>query len=231
LDVDPEQPIFGLQARGLDGVEEPMDSITDIARHYVSEILEHNPEGPYAIAGYSIGGFIAVEMARHLELMNKQVKMLAIFDTDAEDTVSTAKWYILLPKKIKRYMPKFLGGTKSLTGQVIALTQRKIVNLKNKFGPIGKSESKEFYKLLDKIQAKYVGILSRHKLQPYNGEIYLFKAETYDHYNDDAEYLGWKKYALKGVNRYLVAGNHLSMLLTPSVITFAAVLQNVLDNC
>ena len=76
LYVDKDQPLFGLQARGLDGIEEPLDSIPEIARRYLMEVLEHNPTGPYAIAGYSIGGIIAAEMVHQLKAMNKEVKML-----------------------------------------------------------------------------------------------------------------------------------------------------------
>jgi thioesterase domain-containing protein/acyl carrier protein len=229
LYVDPEQPIFGLQAKGLDGVEEPMDSITDIARHYVSEILEHNPEGPYAIAGYSIGGFIAVEMARHLELMNKKVKMLAIFDTNAEDT-QPKKWHVILPKKIKRYMPKFLGGTKSLTRHLADIADQKLTAVVDKLGLSRKPESKEFYRLLNKIQEKHEYALNNYRLTPFNGFVYLFRANTCIHYTDDTKYLGWKKYALKGVKEFEISGEHSSMLLPPNVTEFAEFLQNVLDN-
>jgi amino acid adenylation domain-containing protein len=231
LHMDKEQPIYGLQAKGLDGVETPLDSITDIAKHYVSEIIEHNPFGPYAIAGYSIGGFIAVEMARQLELMNKEIKMLAIFDTDAEYTESMKKWYVILPKKMKRYLPGLLGGSRSLSKQLIAIADQKRIALSNKLGISKKPESKAFYILLDKIKVKHNYALNNYKLIPYNGAVHLFKAKICVHYNDDIEYLGWRKFALNGVNQYLVPGDHLTMLMPPNVKEFSAVLQNALNNC
>ncbi|HAL82003.1 MAG TPA: hypothetical protein DCO83_07035 [Mucilaginibacter sp.] len=39
--------------------------------------MEQNPDGPYALSGYSFGGIIAFEMARQLEALGKEVKMLA----------------------------------------------------------------------------------------------------------------------------------------------------------
>ena len=71
-----EQPIFALQAKGLNGEDEPIDRMEDIAAHYVSELLEHNSNGPYAIAGYSFGGLIAFEMAKQLKARGKEVAML-----------------------------------------------------------------------------------------------------------------------------------------------------------
>jgi thioesterase domain-containing protein/acyl carrier protein len=231
LHMDSEQPIYGLQAKGLDGVETPLDSITDIAKHYVSEIIEHNPLGPYAIAGYSIGGFIAIEMARQLELMNKEIKMLAIFDTDAEYTESMKKWYVILPKKMKRYLPELLGGSRSLSKQLVAIADQKRIALSNKLGISKKPESKEFYVLLDKIKVKHHYALNNYKLTPFNSPVHLFKAKICVHYNDDIEYLGWRKFALNGVNQYLVSGDHLTMLMPPNVTEFAAVLQTALNNC
>ncbi|MDB5136023.1 MAG: amino acid adenylation protein [Mucilaginibacter sp.] len=231
LHLHPEQPVYGLQAKGLDGEEDPMDSITDIAKFYVSELLEHNPSGPYAIGGYSIGGFIAVEMARQLEKMGKKVKMLAIFDTDADNAAATKKWHEILYKKIKRYMPKFLGGTQSLSRQLYIVAQRQVAGFTDKLGVTKKAKSKDYYQLLDNIQAKHDYALVNYKLTPFNTPVYLFNAKTYVHYNDDAEYYGWKKFALNITDRCLVPGNHLTMLQPPNVEEFASILQKALDNC
>ena len=64
MNMDDEQPVYGLQARGLNGIDEPLDVMEDIAANYISEIIAQNPTGPYALAGYSLGGTIAYEMAR-----------------------------------------------------------------------------------------------------------------------------------------------------------------------
>ncbi|WP_170309707.1 thioesterase domain-containing protein [Mucilaginibacter xinganensis] len=43
MNMSPEQPVFGLQAKGLDGVEEPLTSIEEIAEHYINSILQQKP--------------------------------------------------------------------------------------------------------------------------------------------------------------------------------------------
>jgi amino acid adenylation domain-containing protein len=110
--VDPDQPVFGLQGIGLDGEEISVDSIQSIAAYYVDEVIKHHPQGPYAIGGYSIGGFIAVEMARRLEAMGKRVKTLAIFDTDADNAREREPWHIIMPKVQSVICPS-LWGVKS----------------------------------------------------------------------------------------------------------------------
>ncbi len=47
-----KRPVYGLMARGLDGVEEPFNRIEDMAEAYLSEIREFQPAGPYHLAGY-----------------------------------------------------------------------------------------------------------------------------------------------------------------------------------
>jgi amino acid adenylation domain-containing protein len=158
LHVDAGQPVFGLQAKGLDGSEDPLDDMKEIARSYIKEIIEHNPTGPYAIAGYSFGGYVAVEMRNQLELMGKKVKMLAIFDTNAVDSDYYEKWHGRLFKKVRRQFPKFLWILKSLiTRPRITLNyQGKLVmklfkSAAKKFIKSNKVESNDFYSRMDKI--------------------------------------------------------------------------------
>ncbi|PTT01916.1 hypothetical protein DBR11_06210 [Pedobacter sp. HMWF019] len=112
--VDAEQPVYALQPKDLDKIDKNIETIADIARNYIIEISEHNPDGPYAIAGYSFGGYIAIEMEKQLRLAGKEVKLLGIFDTNAENIFYNKSWTVKLPKKIIRQFPKFYWELKSL---------------------------------------------------------------------------------------------------------------------
>jgi thioesterase domain-containing protein len=68
-------------------------------------------------------------------------------------------------------------------------------------------------------------------MQPYDGIIDLFKANDRLYFVDDIKYLGWKKYALKGVRVHDVPGDHQYMLLPPNDKEFARTLQRALDAC
>ena len=229
--VDPQQPLFGLQGVGMDGEAISIDTIQEIAAHYVGEVIKHNPSGPYAVGGYSIGGFIAVEMVRQLEAMNKEVKMLAIFDTDADNAREREPWYKIQPKVFKRYLPEFLGGSKSMMEQIAAKFRDKTNALKDKAGLAPKAESAEYFAMLDAVIVRYFEALKNYKLEPVTHKIYLFKADFNDHYNDDEIYLGWKKYSSKEVKRYLVPGNHLTMMMPPNVPELGKAVQDALNNC
>jgi len=227
--LDKDQPVFGLQGIGLDGEPATIDSIHGIATAYVEELVKHNPNGPYMLGGYSIGGFIAVEMARQLESMGKEVKMLAIFDTDADNCRETEPWYIIMPKVARRYMPGFLGGKKSLFKQIAYKMNEKRQTVNERLGLNEKTESDDYYKLLDSIVKQYFDALLKYKVTPVNFDIHLFKAGFNDHYNKDETYLGWQKYTSKEVKRYLVPGNHLTMMVQPNVSELAKAVQDALN--
>ncbi|GGF33113.1 non-ribosomal peptide synthetase [Echinicola rosea] len=81
--LDEQQPIYGLQSKGLNGIDKPNETVQEMAAHYLQEILEQNPDGPYILGGYSFGGYVAFEMARMLTDMGKQVSKVLMFDTQA----------------------------------------------------------------------------------------------------------------------------------------------------
>lgn len=230
--VDKDQPIFGLQAKGLDGIDEPLDNLPDIAKHYIQEIIQHNPSGPYLLAGYSFGGYVAVEIQKQMTALGKEVKMLIMFDTDAEKTEYKDQLY-LLPKKIKRRFTKAISFLKASFNQPIATFKDEFQNLSQSIVTKlnSKRESKKFYQQIKKIKDKHLIAFRNYRMEPFDAKVYLYKAKICVHYVDDAEFLGWKKYAKKGVELHEVPGDHRSMLLPPNVKEFASILQKSLDQC
>ena len=77
----PGQPLLGIQARGLDGRATPETSIATMADHYTALVRATQPVGPYRIAGPSMGGYIAIEIARRLERLGEHVEMLVLLDS------------------------------------------------------------------------------------------------------------------------------------------------------
>lgn len=75
--LDPEQPVLGVQPPGLDG-SEPMDSIEALARFQVEQIRRYRPKGPYLVGGHCSGGTIAFEVAQQLTAAGQEVALLAL---------------------------------------------------------------------------------------------------------------------------------------------------------
>jgi len=237
LHVDAEQPVYGLQAKGLNGTDEPLNSMEEIAAYHISQVLEHNPEGPYAIAGYSFGGYVGIEMARQLRLMGKKVKMLAMFDTNAE--VQDYEYGLLnkVSAKATRQLRKLLWVSTSLLKQPKTTMLYQLKYIRNKIKAISaplyqpaRTEPQNPLTEFDRISKQHDIAYRNYRMKPFDGTIDLFKAKTRIYFVDDFKFLGWKKYA-KGVRVHEVPGDHKTMLLRPNDKKFARALQNALDNC
>nr|WCR32674.1 calpinactam synthetase [Mortierella alpina] len=79
--LHPDQPLYGLQARGLDGKTSMAGSIEEMALDYIEQIRKVQPHGPYHLLGWCIGGNIAHCMASELERQGESVPLLAIMDS------------------------------------------------------------------------------------------------------------------------------------------------------
>jgi len=73
--------IFGLQPKGIEGFDSPCERIEDMAEFYLQAILRFQPRGPYFLAGYSLGGLVALEMARTLTTKGHSVGLLTLIDS------------------------------------------------------------------------------------------------------------------------------------------------------
>lgn len=76
-----EQPFYGLQAMGLDGEYEPHTRMEDMASCYIEALRVVQPEGPYFLGGWSMGGVVAFEMAQQLQKQGHQVALLVMIDS------------------------------------------------------------------------------------------------------------------------------------------------------
>jgi amino acid adenylation domain-containing protein len=79
--LGPDQPFYGLQSRGLDGIGRPMTRIEDIAAALVHEIRQVQAEGPYYLLGMCMGGVVAYEMAQQLRQAEQEIGLLGLVDT------------------------------------------------------------------------------------------------------------------------------------------------------
>ncbi|WP_425439069.1 amino acid adenylation domain-containing protein [Rhodococcus tukisamuensis] len=81
--LDRDRPVYGIQSPAAVGGEEPAGSIDELAARYLREIRRIQPEGPYHLVGWSLGGVIAHAMAVQLQEAGQQVGALALLDSYA----------------------------------------------------------------------------------------------------------------------------------------------------
>lgn len=76
----PTRPVYAIRTRGYNPNERLFKSIQETADTYAEHIRQTQPEGPYAIAGYSLGSTLAYEVGKVLEAQGQEVRFLASID-------------------------------------------------------------------------------------------------------------------------------------------------------
>jgi amino acid adenylation domain-containing protein len=90
-ELGPDQPFYGLQARGLEQRGLHDWTLTATAARYVKDIRRTQPRGPYLILGYSFGGVLAFKAAQILRDQGQDVALLCVVDTRLSDRMIGAK--------------------------------------------------------------------------------------------------------------------------------------------
>lgn len=95
--------VFGLQPKGIEGFDEPCQSIEEMADFYLQAIVRFQPRGPYFLAGYSLGGLVALEMARTLTEKGEKVGLLTMIDSYPDiDFLATGQRVRLFAQRTKQ---------------------------------------------------------------------------------------------------------------------------------
>ncbi|MFD1149660.1 beta-ketoacyl synthase N-terminal-like domain-containing protein [Saccharothrix hoggarensis] len=76
-----DRPFYGIQARGFLTEQEPVEGIPAMAEHYLDIIRSVQPEGPYDIGGFCLGGIVSYEMTRLLQSRGEVVRSLVMVDS------------------------------------------------------------------------------------------------------------------------------------------------------
>ncbi|MET4083499.1 amino acid adenylation domain-containing protein [Pedobacter sp. UYP30] len=231
---DEQQPIYGIQALGLNYEMNIPSDLKAISTRYLTELLKVNPNGPYCLAGYSLGGFIAFEMANQLREMGKEITFLGIMDTyvGTEDREKAPLTYAYT--KIKRQFNKLPFVAKTIIEHPSDAIDYQLKSAWQKFNKIfegvTEEEVKSFSAYERTVYDQFQRALMGYSLVPSKLKIHLFRVEKRLYYLDDPIKLGWDKYALDGVEIHEVPGDHKTFLSTPNDKRFAEIFQQVLDN-
>jgi thioesterase domain-containing protein/acyl carrier protein len=81
--LGPSRAIYAFQAQGLDGDSVPHEQVEAMATEYLEAMMKVQPEGPYFLGGWSMGGAVAFEMAQQLRIRGQRVAVIALLDSYA----------------------------------------------------------------------------------------------------------------------------------------------------
>jgi amino acid adenylation domain-containing protein len=232
-----DQPIYGIQSKGLDGVESPLYTIESMASYYLDKIREIYPKGPFHVGGQSFGAYVAFEMAKQLKTKDEPIGKLFMFDVSAYQSESRMNSFQRLRQKVSQEIEKrivdidlAINHPASFKRMKASSFSRKKGFIQNWLGTDKVRNASDLFITIEKIRKINHKAMDEYILSPYDGEITLFKAKIKTFLVGEKEFYGWKPFATK-VIPVEVEGDHNSMIDDPTLsISFASKLQGIIDN-
>ncbi|KAB8317793.1 amino acid adenylation domain-containing protein [Tolypothrix campylonemoides VB511288] len=226
-----DQPVYGLQPRGLDGKQPLLTRVEDMAALYIQEMQTIQPKGPYSIGGYSFGGIVALEIAQQLHRQGEKVAILAMIDTS-------------VPGSEKRlpFINRVFEHVNNFRQQGLAYLQQKLVgwrewgtyHIRHKYMHLlGISEPlPEGDNHIDILGANHQA-QSQYIFQEYPGRMILLRTD--DKEREEATGMqydplfGWGEFITGGIDVYHIPGSHYTLLEEPNVRMLAEKLKLCLE--
>ncbi len=225
-----EQPIYGLQAQGMDEKTELLTQVEEMATLYIEALRVRQPQGPYFLGGSSFGGLLAFEMAQQLHALGQQIALLAMIDTPVLDQMPVK---LETDVEILAYMLNVGGNVALPLDELQKLEpdeqlryfleeQRKIEN--QMLFDLDIPQLRHFLKMFK------VNNQAMWDYQPrvYPGKITFFSAQEKDPYNAKTPERAWQLLAGE-IEVIDVPGNHITMNTTPHVQIIADRLKAALE--
>ena len=237
--LGPNQPVYGLQAQGLNGQVVPLTRIQDMAAHYIKEIKAVLPNGPFLLGGASFGGSVAFEIARQLDLAGDPVALVAMFDAFAPEEGSPAPWISVMRRRWKGF-----GVRVAYHGRNLLFGSGRVNYIRSKSRTLRRrirsriwqmiynsyqSHSRPLPRALQDVREAGYLANRRYVPGPYRGKVTLFRAAVRSVADSARPDMGWERLALGGVEIREVPGDHAKMLARPQVGLLAEQLRECID--
>jgi thioesterase domain-containing protein len=220
--MDGDQPFYGLQAAGVDGMARPRESIEQMAAAYLSEVQRLQPSGPYVLGGYSGGGVVAFEMARQLTRAGGRVALLALLDTfhprmalrrmtlwSRLGRLRTEGWaYVRAALERQRDLVRMARGGRAIERHV------------------ARRETIPFTLRELHLRSAFKVAIARYQPAPWEGRAVLFRATdiAYVFQSGGPDY-GWGRDLPDGIEVVAMPGGHHSLLAGPNAVALGRALD------
>ncbi|HEY9809170.1 MAG TPA: amino acid adenylation domain-containing protein [Halomicronema sp.] len=210
-----DQPVYGLQAQGLDGVKFPLTSVEEMAAYYLEEIRNLQIKGPYHLAGYSFGGAVAFEIARQLQADGETVGLLGLLDSPSPELLRQGDNNLVSGERLSSHWSNLSQlGMKEKFNYVVDKLQWKVKKYKRKLlYKVSKMYRKMGRKLPEMVKNQLLTEAHRQAAAKYNPPAYqgtaiLFRASIQPvKYYNKAD-MGWTEFVGDGLEIHEVPGKH-----------------------
>jgi len=212
-----DQPVYGLQYPGLEGREQPLETVEAIATEFIRYIRSVQPHGPYHLSGLCFGGLVVYEIAQQLARQDEQTALLILIDTFAPDGLKSPSWPHMFKLYARHFNQRDKNGKLEFFKARMPLLQRWLEK-RNHFA--SRNGNASLADWIEAVQRANVVAQSRYHPQPYAGRVVLFhptkRGEGWADWTIVPDY-GWGKLARGGVEVHAISGYHNKMFREPKV--------------
>jgi amino acid adenylation domain-containing protein len=232
------QPFYGLQSQGLNGKQTLHTSIKEMAAHYIREMREVQPRGPYFIGGRSLGGTIAFEMACQLRAQGETVALLALLDAYpagyakllpavAQPETNFGRAANRIESHFRNLRRLRFGEKLWYLGGKARYAPRKMKSFVwRRIHRLYRNLNRDLPRLLRDV-TEFNSLAARNYIpQVYDGKVTLFWASGDLRAYDLVD--GWKVLATGGIEVHEIPGTHLNIIKEPHVAELARKLNDCL---
>lgn len=223
------QPVYALQAEGVDGKSEALTTLEALADSYIAAIRVVQPQGPYVLGGASLGGAIVYEMARRLSEQGQSVRFVALFDTPGPGR---------LPKmfqddaEIFAYM-MILDGVAITADELRRLSPdeqlQRYYSHSNLIKQVLPELARDQLRAFLHVWRVHARALHAYAPRPSPVPMLFFLAREKDAFNSTSPDRAWVELARGGLEVHEVPGNHITMNHAPHVEAIAERLRQRLS--
>ena len=236
--LDKDQPVYALQARGLDGNIPKNESLEQIASAYLKEIRTLQSEGPYFLGGFCFGGLVALEAAQQLQAAGQKVALVVMMQTThpsapafAPGSSSANRWWHRAAKRIDLERDNLLqrgfgyfGDRLRRTRDVMQARTQIAFDKKMSNGNGHKTRASMAY-ILELLGMEHDRAFMNYVPRPYNGDVLLFRASKQLPGLLTDPSLGWKPVIKGHLEIRELPGHQQNILVEPRVARLADELQ------
>jgi len=229
-----ERPFYGLQAPTEPALGESLTSIERMADFYLREIQSVQPDGPYLLGGWSMGGLVAFEVARQLAQKRQKVDIVALFDTypppSGRQTIDDRDGLPVIARFAADIVSLAGHDPRDMRDEFLSLTEREqrtmlLASLKQ-YGLLAAADPITELDLLLDVFTRNSLAVDRYSPSRIEQRVILFRAGDAD---DKIDLAGqWALWAQGGVELHRISGDHYGILRQPNVSVLADTLKRYL---
>jgi thioesterase domain-containing protein/acyl carrier protein len=222
-----DRPIVGIQGVGVDGQNAPHEGIEEMARYYARQIITRQPSGPVQVVGWSMGGLIAMEIARELQSHGRCAHDLIMLDTHLS-LADRSLEEVTEESVIKQIAPRVGLSIKNLRRLTIEQQWEHVLEASQQYTGSKHSDGNadEIRRLAEMCKSHLIAI-GRYQPKRIEKKIFMLQAARPWRLADPR----WRLLCT-GFASETVAGSHYSMLASPDVQQVCRAIEKILEsNC